>query len=346
MSDNKIIAFDGLRILAAFAVVVLHTVAPLFSDLYQSYDWNVANVYESLVRWSVPVFFMISGALFLNKRKELNIGRLYKKNIFRVFLIYLFWSIVYTLPLLNDGLSSSYILFRILNGPFHFWFLKILIGLYIAVPLFRAITSNRKTEEYFLLFAMLMGIVLPSVLSVLELFDTRLMVALRGFCESFDMIFVSTYSFYFVLGHYLFEYPISAAKKRALYIIGIVSPILLFGANCYGSSLLGNPYQGFLSNSFVCTMFLAATIYVYVINCCSCMCMTRAGNILSKISKYTFGVYIVHILVMNLLWKIGITPSVYTLFWFIPLYAIIVFVISLLITFILHRIPYVNRWLV
>ena len=90
MSVNKIIAFDGLRILAAFAVVVLHTVAPLFMDSYPSSDWNVANVYESLVRWSVPVFFMISGALFLNKGKELNLGRLYKKNIFRIFLIYLF----------------------------------------------------------------------------------------------------------------------------------------------------------------------------------------------------------------------------------------------------------------
>lgn len=344
MSDNKIIAFDGLRILAAFAVVVLHTVAPLFLDLYQSYDWNAANVYESLVRWSVPIFFMISGALFLNKRKELNIGRLYKKNIFRVFLIYLFWSIVYTLPLLNDGLSLSYILFRILNGPFHFWFLKILIGLYIAVPLFRAITSNRKTEEYFLLCAMFLGIILPSVLSVLELFDTRLMVALRDFCKGFDMTFVSTYSFYFVLGHYLFEYPISAAKKRALYIIGIVSPILLFGANCYGSSLLGNPYQGFLSNSFVCTMFLAATIYLFFVNCN--FGATRAEKVLAKISKCTFGVYIIHVLVMNLLWKLDITPSTCSPFWFVPLYALIVFVISLFITFVLQRIPFVNRWLV
>lgn len=344
MSVNKIIAFDILRILAAFAVVVLHAVAPLFLDSYPSSDWNVANVYESLVRWSVPVFFMISGALFLNKGKELNIGRLYKKNIFRVFLIYLFWSIVYTLPLLNDGLSLSYILFRILNGPFHFWFLKILIGLYIAVPLFRAITSNRKTEEYFLLFAMLMGIVLPSVLSVLELFDTRLMVALRGFCESFDMIFVSTYSFYFVLGHYLFEYPISAAKKRALYIIGIVSPILLFGANCYGSSLLGNPYQGFLSNSFVCTMFLAITIYLFFVNCN--FGATRAEKVLAKISKCTFGVYIIHVLVMNLLWKLDITPSTCSPFWFVPLYALIVFIILLFITFVLQRIPFVNRWLI
>ena len=245
---------------------------------------------------------------------------------------------------MNDGLSLNSILLRILDGPFHFWFLKILIGLYIAVPLFRAITSNRKTEGYFLLCAMFLGIILPSVLSVLELFDTRLMVALRDFCKGFDMTFVSTYSFYFVLGHYLFEYPISAAKKRALYIIGIVSPILLFGANCYGSSLLGNPYQGFLSNSFVCTMFLAATIYLFFVNCN--FGATRAEKVLAKISKCTFGVYIIHVLVMNLLWKLDITPSTCSPFWFVPLYALIVFVISLFITFVLQRIPFVNRWLV
>lgn len=90
MSDNKIIAFDGLRILAAFAVVVLHTAAPLFLNSYSSSDWAVVNMYESLVRWSVPVFFMISGALFLNKGKEVNIGRLYGKNIFRILFAYFF----------------------------------------------------------------------------------------------------------------------------------------------------------------------------------------------------------------------------------------------------------------
>lgn len=344
MSNNKIIAFDILRIIAAFAVVVLHSVGPLFLDLYPSSDWNIANVYESLVRWSVPVFFMISGALFLNKGKELNLGRLYKKNIFRIFLIYLFWSMIYALPPLNDGLSSSYILFRILDGPFHFWFLKILIGLYIAIPLFRAITSNRKTEEYFLLFGMLLGIVLPSVLSVLEVWDRDLKVALKTFFDGFGINFVSTCSFYFVLGHYLLEYSISVTQRRTLYIIGIVSPILLWVANSYGSSLLGNPYEGFLSNSFVCTMFIASAIYVYIVN--SKFCMVRAENILAKISRCTLGVYIVHILVMNLFREIEFTPFVYSPSWFIPLYALIVFAISLLITFLLHRIPYVNKWLV
>ena len=89
MSVNKVIAFDGLRILAAFAVVVLHTVATLFMDSYPSSDWNVANVYESLVRWSVPVFFMISGALFLNKGKAGFLGRSWLLLLLRLLWLWL-----------------------------------------------------------------------------------------------------------------------------------------------------------------------------------------------------------------------------------------------------------------
>jgi surface polysaccharide O-acyltransferase-like enzyme len=210
---------------------------------------------------------MISGALFLNKGKKVNVARLYRKNIFRILFVYFFWSIIFVVPLLNDGLNLKSILSRILYGPYHFWFLKVLIGLYIAIPLFRTITANRKTEEYFLLLAMLLGIVLPSVLSVLELCDTRLMVALKDFCDGFDITFVSTYSFYFVLGHYLFEYSISVTQRRTLYITGFFSPILLYVANYYGSLSQCSPYQGFLDNSFVPTMFLAITLYIFFINC-------------------------------------------------------------------------------
>ena len=343
MPNNKIVAFDKLRIVAAFAVVVLHTVAPLFMDLYPSSDWSVANMYESLVRWCVSIFFMISGALFLKKEKDVNIGRLFKKNILRILLAYLFWSAIYVIPLLNNGLNLSYILYKILIGPFHFWFLKTLIGLYIAIPLFRTITSNRKTEEYFLLLAMMFGIVLPSALSVIELYDISLVAALRGFYKSFNITFVSISSFYFVLGHYLLEYPISVAKRRIIYIIGILSQVLVFGATYYGSMLADSPYQGFLGDSFVCNMFLAVAIFTFFVN--SSNSITSPNKVLTKVSECTFGVYILHMYIIDLLYKAGFTPSAYSPYWFIPMYALMVFAISFSITFVLRWIPFVKRWL-
>ncbi|NLV90708.1 MAG: acyltransferase family protein, partial [Tenericutes bacterium] len=57
---------DVIRIVAIFAVVLLHVAADNFYVFkYTSFEWQVLNVYDSLVRFCVPLFFMISGVLFL-----------------------------------------------------------------------------------------------------------------------------------------------------------------------------------------------------------------------------------------------------------------------------------------
>lgn len=56
-----------------------------------SFEWNVFNFYDSIVRWAVPVFVMISGALFLSR--EYSIKKIYGKNILRI-LVAFFWVIV------------------------------------------------------------------------------------------------------------------------------------------------------------------------------------------------------------------------------------------------------------
>ena len=59
-STQRIISFDLLRIVAAFAVIMIHTSGQWFGEL--SPEWEFANIYDSLSRWCVPVFIMISGA--------------------------------------------------------------------------------------------------------------------------------------------------------------------------------------------------------------------------------------------------------------------------------------------
>ena len=74
MKDNerivaqRTIYFDYLRVLATFAVMILHISAQNWGACdVQSFDWQVFNFFDSIVRWSVPIFVMISGALFLNR---------------------------------------------------------------------------------------------------------------------------------------------------------------------------------------------------------------------------------------------------------------------------------------
>lgn len=80
---QRIAYFDVLRILATFAVIVLHLSAQHWADTdVYSRSWQAFNLYDSAVRWAVPVFVMISGALFLSGSQS--IGHILKKNVSRL----------------------------------------------------------------------------------------------------------------------------------------------------------------------------------------------------------------------------------------------------------------------
>ena len=63
---KRLIHYDLLRIFAAFSVVMLHSAAQFWYslDIYST-EWLIANSYDALFRFGVPIFVMISGALFL-----------------------------------------------------------------------------------------------------------------------------------------------------------------------------------------------------------------------------------------------------------------------------------------
>ena len=77
--DNRILYLDVLRIVASFAVMLGHASAQnWYRSNIDSFEWQVFNFYGSMLRWSVPVFAMISGVLFLEGRRNI------KKHILRI----------------------------------------------------------------------------------------------------------------------------------------------------------------------------------------------------------------------------------------------------------------------
>jgi surface polysaccharide O-acyltransferase-like enzyme len=56
-------------------------------------EWNIYNICNSASRWGVPVFVMMSGALFLPR--EIPTKTLYKKYILRMTIAYVVWSAFY-----------------------------------------------------------------------------------------------------------------------------------------------------------------------------------------------------------------------------------------------------------
>lgn len=69
---ERVFYLDLMRIIAIFNVIILHTAAYFWAEQpIKSYNFNVMTMYDSLVRFCVPLFVMISGILWLNPKKKL-----------------------------------------------------------------------------------------------------------------------------------------------------------------------------------------------------------------------------------------------------------------------------------
>lgn len=140
---------DVARIAAIIAVVVLHAVAVVVTRRYYSgigtATWWTANVVDSSVRWCVPVFIMISGALLLTPRQE-GVRSFYQRRFNRIGIPLVVWSIFYlSIDLFVKQTSDwSDALNRILAGKpsVHLYFLFVLAGLYALTPFLRDLTAH------------------------------------------------------------------------------------------------------------------------------------------------------------------------------------------------------------
>ncbi|MEY9212653.1 acyltransferase family protein [Thermobifida halotolerans] len=143
---------DLARIAAITAVVLLHAVATVVTRDHTdlgSATWWTANVVDSLVRWCVPVFIMISGALLLAPRRE-GLRSFYRRRFSRIGIPLVVWSAFYLSVDLFVKQETDWIgaLHRILAGQpvLHLYFLFVLAGLYVLTPFLRVFVAHAPTR--------------------------------------------------------------------------------------------------------------------------------------------------------------------------------------------------------
>ena len=344
---TRLIEFDILRISAIFAVVFLHITAEGWWVDCPTIDWEIRNVYDSAVRWSVPIFVMISGALFLNPSKKITIEKLYRKNILRIILAYLLWATIYQLyELRNSDFAIKEFVFGIINGCYHLWFLKMLIGLYIAIPILRIVVSNKQIEQYFLIVALFTSSILPFLIHMTGGVSHELQEVLQTNYEKLSIDTAAGFSGYFVLGHYLSTYGIDKRYKNII-IIGAfacyLTVVILTSLKFHLSGVMTESFYGYLTPFTLIEAFaIFSIVTIRKHPKLSEKCKTR----IVKISNLCFGIYLVHILVIRILSDyLGLASTCFNASISVPLFAVLVFTISCGVTWILRKIPYSKYFL-
>lgn len=359
MAENKIIQrqyhLDYLRVFASIAIILLHVVA---QDWYNfevtSTAWSFYNICNGATRWGVPVFVMMSGALFLPR--EIPIKILYKKYIFRMAIAYFVWSLFYAI---SDTLVSILFLEEyhttvidiigcFVSGAFHLWFLPMIIGLYMCIPLIKQLTQNDKLIKYFLLLSFIFCFVKTEIeLVTNNLLSGNIQIMFENIntvFKNFNIDFVMGFVAYFILGFYLNKTEINKKHRTIIYIFGFWGLMTTIILNFFAAINIDRPSSAFY-DSFSLNVFLMS-IAIFIWFRYNAKGSEKLNKIIIKLSKYSFGAFLVHIFILQVLKTVGFPSETVHPIFSVPTRLIITTVVSYLISFILNKIPVIKKYIV
>lgn len=344
--NNRVHYLDTLRVLASFAVIVLHVSAENFGD-YCNSQWVASNIYDSMTRWCVPVFVMISGALFLDPNRNVSYKTIFFKNIFRILTAFIFWSIVYAIycHIFFTPINAAGLISEILIGHFHLWFLYMIIGLYLAVPILRQIAINKDLSMYFMLLSFIFAFCIPHIIDIIELSPTikPIGLILNNIYTTFDFNIAAGFLGYFMLGYYLSNISFSKKTEQIIFILGIISFCLIAILTYSIFNLTHETCKTFYKYISPLVMLEAVAIFSWMKR--NEIISQKINSFIRKFSKLSFGIYLVHMLVFYTLRSLGVNANIINPLFGIPAMSIAIFIISSITAYIVSKIPYINKYI-
>lgn len=344
---DRTVYFDYLRVFAAFAVIIIHTAAQnWYSVDVNSFEWQVLNFYDAIVRWGVPVFVMISGSLFLGK--EIPLKKIYAKYILRMAISFIVWSVVYTVFHRRDIVNS---LLAIISGQwnYHMWFVLMIIGIYMCIPIIKPIVETNVKIKYYLLLSFVFAFVVPEVTVLTNDFGNELIVkfvnTINNDVNTMRMHLVLGYAGYFVLGYYINKTDLNKRLRMIIYALGILGFIFTIVTSLIVSlqtQAACATYYGEFTINVLCESVAVFTWFKY-----RKYNLHKLNLFIRKLSKYSFGAYLVHLLVLEQLYvRFGLNALSYNPVFAVIYIGVLVFVISFALSAILNRIPVVKKYVV
>lgn len=344
MNTKRVFYLDFLRVIMVFFVVLLHTAGREWGNLpVTGFDWNILNAFDGLVRFAVPVLVMISGAIFLSPEKEVTISSVWKKYIPRIAAAFVFWSLIFAL--VSDptpGFSRVYDLIgQFLCGHEHMWYLYMFAGLYIVTPFLRRICEDKKLTEYFLVLSFVFAILITFILK----FSTFTIP--NAILSKLKLNMVLGFTGYYVLGYYISRIEISRKTRRFIYAFGILGAVSVPLCTALASCRSGTATENFYSYySPACLLAAAAVFTAASYGIRPENYSPRARHLIRTVTDCSLGIYLSHELLLILIYKTGLTITFLPAALSVPLFTVAVYALSLLLTYLLKKIPFAGKYIV
>ncbi|MDH6533364.1 acyltransferase [Parabacteroides sp. 52] len=366
---EHIVWVDLLRVIACFLVILSHSCDPFVGQFENNHAEFLTGAFiGSFVRSCVPLFVMMSGVLLLPVHMDM--PTFYSKRAKRLLLPFVFWSLA--LPILyylyvNSGieivspniLMEDYtpaktfqklylFLFNFNYDTTPLWYLYMLIGLYLFMPIISAWLNQagKKDIQYFL------GIwIISMCLPYVQMFAPLLgytgnygNMGILGICDwnAYGLFYYfSGFLGYIVLAYYLVKYPFQWSWKRTL---AVAIPLFLVGyVITAGGFILTQQYHpGSYANLEIIWYFSGINVFLMTFSVFILIqkIKIKPSPLLTKTASLTFGIYLCHFILVQFAYDLIYPHMQVPAFVKILLIACLSFVLSLLVTWImsLHKI--------
>lgn len=277
--------------------------------------WTFQELMQAMFIFAVPIFFMVSGMNLLDYRKKYSTKVFFKKRFVRVgralilgsIACYLLFGLLpglfYGAQSIADGFGPVDFCKRFLTNSIIdiYWFLYTIIYLYLLTPLLSKIVHDRRLLEYAIALTLFCSILIPAAKAIginEEYFSPLLSWPL----------FASSALLYFLLGYYLENYGLPLhwnALAWAATFLGSVTLMFLGGLcwNGFFQNSMGVEYQNYLVgiSSPLCVI---SAVSLFML--CKALEPSlqrgsdRMKSIIRKVSSVSLGVYMFHLLLVNL----------------------------------------------
>lgn len=292
MNKQRVYAFDIIRTLAAYAVIIVHVTAIAYT-LYSrdSYQLLLVTMMNRVFKFTTPVFIFLGGLMVNVKysRRPFKSIPFYFDRFRRIYIPYLIFSILYMLThilLFKSTYTTSAIFEQLIYGSakYHLYFVTIVMQLNILTPL---LLKLRKSDHKLLITAIILIINLWAVVYL-------------NFPYS-DRIFIK-YLFPFVVG--LLFGPELPKLLKPLFVKTAVVIFTLFAGVLYAIVF----YLQTLGIKYYSPNFQILTWFVYT-NLCIFGLLILAGRLerntwlrdrSAQVTQFSYFIYLIHPLVLDI----------------------------------------------
>lgn len=338
---NRIIYFDILNVIAIISVIALHCNGIIHGNP-NTRAWNSSLIIECICYFAVPLFLMMTGANLMNYRNKYDTKKFFKKRFAKVLIPFIFWSVfmfVWKIYFIKTLQVNSFT--DLLNAFFTnreettYYFVWNIIGIYLTMPLLSLVAKDeyKKTLWFVVIIYFIFNAFIPNILSLIGInYNTSATVLLGG------------YTIYVILGYLLSTTNIKKKHRYLIYLGAVIGVIYRYITTFVLSKDAGRVIK--TTWSYTAWHCILLTIMVFLIikymnfdkkleN------KKKISNILMKISSCSYGVFLIHQIVMYYEKSIF---TINTASWqWRTIGVVTTYIISLIIIYFLKQIPLLKK---